>query len=161
MTDTDHERAEGSTGPAAPDERTVPITERREHDDRERLTRRTESEAGADGFVWCETASTPDPADGGFEWCEPAGDETRASTDSAGSGPDPETEPETGIELEIDPETEPETDAEGERYSLPRELVTTTRLTGSDDEAVALLSALRRDPDGGRWRRAATELGDE
>ena len=38
---------------------------------------------------------------------------------------------------------------------------TFSRMTGADDEAVALLSALRRDPDGGRWRRAATELDDE
>lgn len=156
MTDHDHEPGAGPNGPGAPDERTAPVTGSREHgSDREPLTRSTESETGDDGFVWCETVSTPDPTGGGFEWCEPVGDEKRASTASDDTG--------TDSEVETDPETQTGTgtDAEGEQYSLPRGLVTTTRMTGADDEAVALLSALRRDPDGGRWRRAATELDDE
>jgi hypothetical protein len=37
-------------------------------------------------------------------------------------------------------------------------LATETRLDGTDDDAVALLSALQRDPTYGRWRRVEAEL---
>jgi hypothetical protein len=168
-----------SNGTATPVERTGPVPERREHgDDRELLTRRTGVGGEDDGFVWCRTATTPDPAGDGFEWCEPIGDGNPASTaagdadSDSGTGTggdgDAEGDADIGTEVEAGIETAPETGtdgngtaAESEGYSLPRELVTTTRVADADDEAVALLSALRRDPDEGRWRHVAAELDDE
>jgi hypothetical protein len=48
---------------------------------------------------------------------------------------------ETGPDLRLDPA-----------------LATETRLDGTADDAVALLTALQRDPTYGRWRRAEAEL---
>lgn len=169
MTDRDLDPPERPGGPTTPDEATVPggatapATASREHGgDRELLARSTQPGTGDDGFVWCETAPTPDRAGDGFEWCEPAGDGSHEPTASDEAGTEPETEAGSAIETGPERETDgTEAGRKNEGRSLPRDLVTTTRVTGADDEAVALLSTLRRDPDGGRWRRAAVELGDE
>jgi hypothetical protein len=118
----------------------------------------TDSEAAGD-FEWCEptadvehgtdaaSAGTDagESSDGGFEWCEPTADPERG-TDSSDVGADP---------------TDPGTNGGpgGDRLTLPPDLVTTRRGPGVDDEAVALLAALRREPDGGRWRRASAAFG--
>lgn len=46
----------------------------------------------------------------------------------------------------------------GHDLRLDPALATETRLDGTADDAVALLTALQRDPTYGRWRRAEAEL---
>ncbi|WP_152041802.1 hypothetical protein [Salinigranum salinum] len=85
--------------------------------------------------------------DSGFEWCDPTDepDAEPTAADSAG---------EATVETTSADPTE-------EEFVVRGDLVTTTRSPGTDDEAVALLTSLRRRPDDGRWRRAAAELGDD
>ncbi|AUV82177.1 hypothetical protein C2R22_11395 [Salinigranum rubrum] len=75
---------------------------------------------------------------GGFEWCDPVAD---ADSDSDS---DSDADSDSKVELRLDPS-----------------LTTETRLDGTDDEAVALLASLRRDPTYGRWRQVETELDEE
>lgn len=101
---------------------------------------------GTDGADVVDTAAEADAADGGFEWCSPTSadpDDDRAREGVGSEGAD-------GAATDTEPD-----------YSLPSDLVTTTRRSGIDDEAVARLSALRRNPGRGRWQRAAAEFGAE
>ena len=93
----------------------------------------TEREAGASASQ-VESAVPTVPGAGGFAWCAP----------ESTSEPEPERETWGTDGLTLDPA-----------------LATRTRLGGTDDEAVALLAALRRNPSHGRWRRAETELDGE
>jgi hypothetical protein len=106
----------------------------------------------SDGFVWCE-ASDDESGVEGFEWCEPAvGPESDAVADGVEAGTEPEDH-DVGS---------PSTSAgSAEDLVLPRDLVTTTRSAALDEDAVALLATLRRNPEEGRWRRVAIELGED
>ncbi len=110
---------------------------------------RDEAVAEEHGFVWDTVvdadgprsndaddpvSSATDGDEGDFEWCEPV--------------------------VEADSNVDTDTDADAE-FSLDPSLTTETRLDGTDDEAIALLAALRRDPTYGRWRRVRTDLGGE
>jgi hypothetical protein len=136
-----------------------------------------EAERDNGGFVWCTASDGAEPVieaataettaadataaveaaetesagtaatDSGFEWCDPTDEQDAASTaaDSAG---------EAAIETTPADPTE-------EGFVVRGDLVTTTRSPGTDDEAVALLTSLRRRSDYGRWRQTAAEFGDD
>jgi hypothetical protein len=91
------------------------------------------------GFVWCESTSDPDGSGetGGFEWCEPKSDDAAAATTPEEAEEAEDCEPSADVGEEDD-----EDDA-GDDLLLDPEIVTTTRAAGIDDDAVALLSALR------------------
>jgi hypothetical protein len=91
-------------------------------------------------------------ADGGFEWCTSANDveDDRARDDAESAA----TAERGGADTAA-------TASDGLEHSLPPDLVTTTRRSGTDDEAVARLSALRRTPGRGRWERVAAEFDVE
>lgn len=84
-------------------------------------------------FVWCETAASPTESESeiesGFEWCDPEDDRRQRSR------PEPRG---------TDPDTDAAADEGPTGPALDPEVVTTTRMRGIDDEAVALLSTLRR-----------------
>jgi hypothetical protein len=148
-TDSDREAIGGSeTDPTAtPDDadRTVDV-----RGDEETLAC-TAGEADPDpttsGFVWCEQAQSPAEGEfetesefaaesgfeteSGFEWCDPEDDrEQRSRSEPKGTAGAVDT-----AAVADDGPTGP---------VLDPEIVTTTRLRGIDDEAVALLSTLRR-----------------
>jgi hypothetical protein len=137
---------------------------------------RTERDDG--GFVWCTASDGMEPAteaatvetaaadataaaveaadtepagtaatDSGFEWCDPTDESDAESTTADSAG-------EAAIETTS-------ADPAEEEFVVRGDLVRTTRSPGTDDEAVALLTSLRRRPDDGRWRRVGAELGDD
>jgi hypothetical protein len=99
-----------------------------------------------------DAADGPDggAVDGGFEWCTSASD----------SPPDDRARDDTGSVAAAESRgADAAATAAEPDDSLPPDLVTTTRRSGTDDEAVARLSALRRTPGRGRWERVAAEFG--
>lgn len=159
-TDPDREAIGGSeTDPTAtPDDadRTVDV-----RGDEETLAC-TAGEADPDpttsGFVWCEQAQSPAEGEfetesefaaesgfeteSGFEWCDPQDDPNRRSGAAPGG---------TALDTDAAADEGPTGPA------LDPEVVTTTRLRGIDDEAVALLSALRRHGEPRRSERPEDE----
>jgi hypothetical protein len=141
----------------------------------------TPEAAADDGFAWCEATDDgpDDPADAGRSGPAadaPAGRDDGASVDAtedeaSGSGGTEDGVPGSDATDDATPPTPAEDDpatraAEGaaaerdDGLALDPSLATRHRVAGTDDEAVSLLSALRRDPDLGRWRRLRREVGD-
>ena len=105
----------------------------------DRLACERDAATASTGFVWCESTSEPDGSGetGGFEWCDPKSDDVAADTTQTAI-----EEAENG-EPAADAVEEDDEDDAGDDLLLDPEIVTTTRSAGIDDDAIALLSALR------------------
>jgi hypothetical protein len=104
-------------------------------------------------------------SDDGFVWGSVVHPAPEADTDTAvhtGTTEEPvATKPGAdGFEWCVGDTDVDSADTDGET-TLDPTLVTERRADGIDDEAVARLIELRRDPTVGRWRRAASELDDD
>lgn len=100
------------------------------------------------GFVWGAAVDTDHSRSDAADAAAAA-----STTDAAERG--------TGGFEWCDPVADADSDSDSNTgLHLDPSLTTETRLDGTDDEAVALLASLRRDPSYGRWRQVETALDE-